>query len=75
MAYAVDPRALQPGNPSEFAPNYRPGTPAPYSGIYKCQTCGREAVSTKGHPLPPQHLAHNHPLPIAWKLLVAATHI
>lgn len=48
-----------------------PGTATPYSGIYRCEICGHEAVSTKGHPLPPEH----HPCyqRTRWRL-VAASH-
>lgn len=75
MAHVVDTSVLTPGNPAAFAPTYRPGARTPFSGIYRCATCGHEAVSTMGHPLPPQHLAHRHALPILWRLVVAATHV
>jgi hypothetical protein len=52
-----------------------PGSPTPLSGIYRCIKCGHEAVSTNGHPLPPQnHHQHHPPAPIAWQLIVASTH-
>lgn len=57
-------------------PPYKPGTPAPLSGIYRCRHCGHEAVSTKENPLPTQSEA-NHPAScgsIEWELLVAAEH-
>jgi hypothetical protein len=52
---------------------YEPGERAPYSGIYRCDTCGEEAACTKGDPLPSQDV-HNHPsfTPIGWRLLIIA---
>ena len=50
-----------------------PGTPAPYSGIYRCEGCGKNEVSTHGHPLPPQN-HHQHTAAqgaVRWKLVVA----
>lgn len=51
------------------------GSICEHSGIYRCDVCGHEAVSTKGHTLPPQS-HHNHPgrQPIAWRLTVACAH-
>jgi len=46
---------------------------APFSGIYRCEGCGHQIVSTEGHHLPPQ----NHPQhsssqgAIRWRLIVA----
>jgi hypothetical protein len=74
VAYVVNQSMIEPGNPAAFEPVYHPGTAAPYSGIYRCMTCGHEAVSTLGHPLPPQHLAHSHAQPILWRLIAAARH-
>lgn len=54
-----------------------PGTITPDSGIYRCITCGWEAVSTAGHPLPPQnHHQHrsDHQGGVRWVLNVAAAH-
>ena len=59
-----------------------PGTITPVSGIYRCEACGYEAVSTEGHPLPPTMicLSHgagwvcNHGL-VRWRLVAAAVHI
>ena len=50
-----------------------PATPAPHSGIYRCEVCGMNEVSTLGHPLPPQnHHQHAPNLgPIRWRLAVA----
>jgi hypothetical protein len=75
MAFVADQTTVEPGNPAAFAPIYTAGTPAPWSGIYRCVFCGWEAVSTKGHPLPPQHLGHQHALPIAWRLVAGARHV
>jgi hypothetical protein len=53
---------------------YKPGTEAPHSGIYRCYSCHKEAVSTAGHPLPSQD-RHIHSIAqgeILWQLIVAA---
>jgi len=50
-----------------------PGTPTPYSGIYRCEGCGVNEVSTHTHPLPPQN-HHQHTAQqgaVRWKLIVA----
>ena len=59
-----------------FTTAHAPGSTTPFSGIYRCTVCGVEAVSTYGHPLPPQnHHQHAPGLgPIQWQLIVAATH-
>ncbi len=55
---------------------FPPSTATPLSGIYRCDVCGHEAVSTKDHPLPPQnhHQHANRLVPIAWRLIVVSTH-
>lgn len=54
-----------------------PSTATPVSGIYRCEGCGREASSTKGHPLPPQdHHTHTQAQgKIRWQLVAACIHI
>jgi len=50
-----------------------PGGPTPYSGIYRCEGCGINDVSTQGHPLPPQN-HHQHSAAqkaIRWRLIVS----
>lgn len=56
----------------EYDKLHKPGDATPYSGIYRCSVCGREDVSTAGHPLPPQN-HHQHPegQPIHWQLIVS----
>jgi hypothetical protein len=64
-----------PGAP-EFNAAYKPGDPAPFSGIYRCIYCGLEATSEVGNQLPTQHdQVHNNTwLPIQWRLIVKAAH-
>lgn len=54
---------------------HRPGEATPHSGIYRCEGCGKNEVSTYGHPLPPQNHHQHSPSQgtIRWRL-VAATH-
>lgn len=71
-AYYKDPKFFQQDSNSAFDVLHRPGTPAPFSGIYRCAKCGKTDVSTLGNPLPPQnHHQHNPPAPIQWQLIVA----
>jgi hypothetical protein len=52
---------------------YTPGTATPHSGIYRCEGCGKNEVSTHAHPLPPQN-HHQHTAAqgaIRWRLVVA----
>jgi len=68
-------------NDPNFDTIHAPGQPAPFSGIYRCINCGFEAVSTRGHQLPPeancaQHSprwsnAYGNP---RWQLVAAAIH-
>ncbi len=52
---------------------HKPGESTPHSGIYRCEGCGENEVSTFGHPLPPQN--HHQHAPnqgmVRWRLIVA----
>jgi hypothetical protein len=63
---------LQPSNHSAFDAIHSAGHLAPYSGIYRCEGCGREVVSTSGKHLPPQnHHQHSYAQGnIRWRLVV-----
>jgi hypothetical protein len=55
---------------------YNPGTATPFSGIYRCLGCNREAVSEENKPLPPQN-HHTHTTAqgdIRWRMTVFADH-
>ncbi|MDR5877487.1 hypothetical protein [Caballeronia sp. LZ032] len=73
MAYYRFPQYLDQSDHAAFGALYEPGHATPFSGIYRCETCGHNAVSTEGHPLPPQN-HHQHPSweAIRWRLIVAA---
>jgi hypothetical protein len=71
MAYYKNANFLIHENAAEFDVTHPAGNAAPFSGIYRCTICGRSAVSTVGHPLPPQnHHQHPAPQPIKWQLVV-----
>lgn len=75
MAFYKDAARLDQDQSSDFDETYAPSTGAPFSGIYMCTGCGREASSTQGHSLPPQnHHQHVTNLPIRWQLIVKADH-
>lgn len=55
---------------------HTPGTSVPYSGIFRCQGCGREIAANEGDPFPPQN-HHQHSTQqgsIRWRLAVWADH-
>lgn len=66
---------LKQSNHNAFDTITLPGHATPHSGIYRCEGCGKNEVSTHGHPMPPQN-HHQHTSlqgSIRWKL-IAATH-
>jgi hypothetical protein len=69
-------------NDTNFDTIHWPGQLAPFSGIYKCQSCGFECVSTKNHPLPPERACSAHSVEwrghsgaVSWRLVAAAIHV
>jgi hypothetical protein len=57
---------------AEFDKTYSPGVKIAWSGIYRCDGCGRESVHTVDKPLPPQN-HHQHSIAqgsIKWRLIV-----
>ena len=59
-----------------FDTTHDPGVATPFSGIYRCMGCGREDVSVKDKPMPPQN-HHQHTInqgKIRWRLAVYADH-
>jgi hypothetical protein len=76
MANYKHPAFLNQMNSDEFDKLHHAGQLAPWSGIYRCQVCGHECVSTQGHHLPPQdHHTHAQGQPIQWRLVVASAHV
>jgi hypothetical protein len=73
MAQYKYAKYIEQNNHAAFDAIHQPGTATPYSGIYRCEGCGRNDVSTEGHPLPPQN-HHQHTAQqgaIRWRLVVA----
>lgn len=72
MALYLYPQFVHQANPhDEFKKLYSPGTRTAWSGIYRCEVCGREVVHTYDKPLPPQnHHTHPQSQPIRWRLIV-----
>lgn len=73
MAFYKYSSYLKQNQHNAFDTTTNPGSATPYSGIYKCEGCGQEIVSTQEHPMPPQnHHQHTHAQgQIRWKLIVA----
>ena len=67
---------LAPSDDAAFDQESRPGTPARFSGIYRCMGCGREAACNFGQSLPPQNHHQHNPIQgiIRWQLIVHADH-
>jgi len=64
---------LNQSNHQVFDQILTPGSHTPHSGIYRCEGCGVNEVSTYSHPLPPQN-HHQHTAAqgaVRWKLIVA----
>lgn len=64
---------LNQSNHQAFDNIHHPGQAAPHSGIYRCEGCGVNEVSTYSHPLPPQN-HHQHTQAqgaIRWRLICA----
>ena len=56
-----------------FIKVHGPGDLAPYTGIYKCESCGHEIANSESQPLPKlAHLGHPTDSPISWRLIVYA---
>lgn len=64
---------LEQSNHEAFDQIHGPGSRTPHSGIYRCEGCGVNEVSTQLHPLPPQNHHQHSPSQgsIRWKLIVA----
>ena len=65
---------LMSSNDRGFDAIHDPGAAAPHAGIYRCEECGQEVVSSEGKPLPPQN-HHQHRQgqgAIRWRLVVCA---
>lgn len=74
MAYYRYAQYLKQANPNTLFDNiHEPGAQCPYSGIYRCEGCGREVTSNGGDPLPPQnHHQHSYAQGrIRWRCVVA----
>lgn len=60
-------------NDAEFDKLHNPGDICPFSGIYRCESCGDEIAANKNTPLPPQNHHQHAPAQgrIRWKLIAA----
>jgi len=66
------PQILQQTDHAAFDEIHEPSVQTPYSGIYRCEGCGKCVVSVHPHPLPPQN-HHQHTYQqgqIRWRLIV-----
>lgn len=75
------PQYFHQNSASTFDEVHAPGSIAPASGVYRCESCGFEAVSTQGHRLPPELNCVHHSAAwicnagrVLWRLVAAAIH-
>jgi len=76
MAWYKYERFLKRSSADAYDKVMTPGQSTPYSGIYRCEGCGREVASNSGNPLPPQN-HHQHLAvqgQVRWRLVVYADH-
>lgn len=73
MAFYKNPKYLQQSDDAAFDTLHQPGAAPPYSGIYRCEGCGREITHIGNTSLPPQNHHQHNPQhgPIRWRLIVA----
>ena len=75
MAFYQNGNILQHITNAAFDAIHKPGESVPYSGIYHCEHCNEQIVSTFGNPFPPQnHHQHDQSQPIRWRLIVIPKH-
>ncbi|MFZ6733623.1 hypothetical protein ACO0LG_16980 [Undibacterium sp. Ji42W] len=72
MALYKDGAKLIISNDAAFDFKHKPGTAAPYPGIYRCTSCGDEIAIAGGHIFPPQNHKQHDPMLglVQWQLLV-----
>ena len=72
MSYYKYTQFLMPENGPEYDTALKPGTSAPFSGIYYCEVCGGSITALRSQPLPSaEHHAHTPAQgPIRWHLAI-----
>jgi hypothetical protein len=73
VAYYKYSQYLRQNNDQAFDEIWDPGARATYSGIYRCEACGREITHIGGESLPPQN-HHQHATAqgrIQWRLVAS----
>ena len=74
MAWYKDLTYLTQYDGDMFKPTHKPGDKVVFSGIYRCEGCGKEISHNADVPLPPQN-HHQHKTSqgsIRWKMIVGA---
>jgi hypothetical protein len=76
MATYKYPQFLAQVNHDAFDTLHLPGQVPPFSGIYRCQGCGREVVAEQARQLPPQNHHQHSPQQgmVRWRLITYADH-
>jgi hypothetical protein len=72
MALYKDPQYLQQEFGAEYDAIHEPGFATPFSGVYRCEGCGKSITSIRGRPLPPQN-SHEHSIAngrVRWRMVV-----
>jgi hypothetical protein len=73
MAVCKDWSFFEHSNSSAFDTIFSAGSFTPYSGIYRCEGCGQNSVSTEGMPLPARgHHGHQSSQgTVRWRLIAS----
>jgi len=68
-------RYLKATDDAAFDTLSEPGSVARWSGIYRCEACGRSVTAIRGLPLPAQthHRHESYEGRIRWRLIVSPT--
>lgn len=62
------------GNGDAYDALHDPGEATPFSGVYRCESCGVEIVSEYQKPMPPTHANAARGHAIQWRLVAYADH-
>lgn len=75
MTFYQDPKTIHKTTSTAFDAVNKPGDTVNHSGIYRCNVCDQEIVSTFGNKFPPQN-HHQHPEKedIEWQLIATPRH-
>jgi hypothetical protein len=77
MAHYKYSQFLEQENASDYDTVHDSGASTPYSGVYRCEGCGKSVTSIRERPLPPQnhHQHSSNQGRIRWRLAVRSHYV